>query len=244
MTCAQRASLVGFIMRTIGALYLAMLAGAAIGAAAVSGLHAQETSSGAYGTAIWKTITLGTYRNANVMREALDSLHCRVEKASIEVTRLASLAAPIYREEPTCELEETANEIIGRPAFTLSRTKTEVDLVIISVFELGFDNHDGGTGASIKDIYTRAELLGFELCPPEVGPQLRLQYLDEPLGEVLHIAMQPVAKYDGELVDLYIENNEGVLLLFGVNARADCITNIASSTLFVFVKPRHGDSWN
>ena len=54
-----------------GVLALAILTGT-IGAAAVSGLQAQETARGAYDTPIWKTIILGTYRNANDMREALE----------------------------------------------------------------------------------------------------------------------------------------------------------------------------
>jgi hypothetical protein len=50
---------------------------------------------------------------------------------------------------------------------------------------------------SLHDIYARAVALGFELCPAEVGPTLRLNYLDQPLGEFLRIAMQSVSRYDG-----------------------------------------------
>jgi hypothetical protein len=73
----------------------------------------------------------------------------------------------------------------------------------------------GMKGASTKDIYARAQSLGLALCPPEVGPQLRLQYLEQPSGEILHIAMQPIAKYDGDLVNLALENDESALTLFG-----------------------------
>ena len=65
-------------------------------------------------------------------------------------------------------------------------------IVFLSVFELGF-----GDEASLHDIYARAVALGFELCPAEVGPALRLNYLDQPPGDFLHIAMKPVAKYNG-----------------------------------------------
>jgi hypothetical protein len=229
-------------MKRAVALGLAMFAAAAIGATAVSELHAQETVHGARGTPIWKTITLGTYQNANVLREALNSEHCTIEKvSSVKVAGQPSPASSIDNEgstAPSCHLEALANEIIGRPAFALSRTRTEVDLVVLSVSELGF----GKEGASLKDIYARAQTLGFTLCPPEVGPQLRLQYLEQPPGEVVHIAMEPIAKYDGDRVSLSLENGEWGFVLFGYYVAG--IEVMGSRALFVFVKPRYGDSRN
>jgi hypothetical protein len=216
------------------ALGLAMLAGAALSVAAVSGLNAQAAAHRAYNTPIWKTIDLGTFRNANELRDALDSAHCRIERVSTKVAGQAPPAVRIYNDgtAPYCHLEALANEIIGRPAFTLSRTKSELDLVVLSVFDLGF----GKQGASIKDIFARAELLGFTLCPPEVGPQLRLQYLDQPPGELLHIAMQPIARYKGDPVLLDIENADHGLVLFGYTPTAADI--MYSRAFYVFVKPR------
>jgi hypothetical protein len=226
-------------MKRAVAFALAMFAGAAVSATAVKGLHAQETARGAYEIPIWKTITLGTYRNANVLREALDSVHCSIEKVtSVKVAGRASLASPIDDDGPTtpfCHLEGLANEIIGRPAFALSRTRTAVDLVVLSVSELGF----GKPGASLKDIYARAKSLGFALCPAEVGPQLRLQYLEQPPGEVLHIGMEPIAKYEGDLVSLALENGEWGLVLFGYHVAA---VEMYPRALFAFVKPRYDDS--
>ena len=206
-------------------------------ATAMIGIAAAQGQS----PAIWKTITLGTYRNANVLREALDSEHCNIEKGSGEVAGLALPTIPINNDGPKapfCHLEELANEIIGRPAFGLSPTKTELDLVVLSVSELGF----GERNVSISNINARAESLGFALCPPEAGPQLRLQYLDQPLGEVLHIAMQPIARYNGDLVYLDVENGLWGLVLFG--SKVTPLTGMDSSALFVFVKPRYGDNWN
>ncbi len=91
-----------------------------------------------------------------------------------------------------------ANDILGKPAFTISDEEFEVDLVIKSVAELGFPN-----GATRAQIYDRAISLGLELCPAEVGPQLRLQYLDQPKDEWLRIAMEPIADSVG---DLYVFN--------------------------------------
>jgi hypothetical protein len=221
---------------------LRLLASAAISAAAVNGLRAQEMARSAYDTPIWKTIILGTYKNKNVLREALDSEHCGIEKVSGEIAKQTTLVVPLYYEEPTpppfCHVDALADEIIGRPAFALSRTKSKVDLVVLSVSELGFRKR----GASLNDIFARAQALGFELCRPEVGAELRLQYLDQPRGELLHIGMQPIATYDGDFVELEIEHGSWGLLLSGYNAGA--VDVIYQSALFVFVKPRYGDSWN
>jgi hypothetical protein len=83
------------------------------------------------------------------------------------------------------------DDILGKPAFTASSEETEVNLVVASVAELGFKD-----GATREDIYKRAQELGLELCPPEVGPQLRLQYKDQPKGELLIIGMEPIAASD------------------------------------------------
>ena len=87
-----------------------------------------------------------------------------------------------------------ANDILGKSQFTVATKETKIDLVVISVAELGFKN-----GATREQIYTRAKERGLDLCPAEVGPQLRLQYKDQPNGEVLIVAMEPISGSDGVL---------------------------------------------
>jgi hypothetical protein len=77
---------------------------------------------------------------------------------------------------------------------TVATEPSEIELVVASVAELGFPK-----GATRKEIYDKAISLGFELCPAEVGPQLRLQYKDQPNGEWMLIAMEPVTDSDGDL---------------------------------------------
>jgi hypothetical protein len=96
--------------------------------------------------------------------------------------------------------------------------------------DLGFEGH-----TSLADIYRRAVHLGLELCPPEAGPQLRLQYRDQPVGEFLHIAMAPLATYHGELVDFTVGNGGAGLILIGSESTPDL--KLHASVKFVFVRP-------
>ena len=110
---------------------------------------------------VWKTITVGTFANSLALRNALDAAGCGIG--------------------------DRAEEILARPAFTVSATKTDVELVAVSAAELGFQTDT----ASLADIYARAQQLGFGLAAAEVAPQLRLQYFDQPIGEFL-VGMEPI----------------------------------------------------
>jgi hypothetical protein len=179
---------------------------------------------------VWKTITLGTYKDVNMLREDLDSLHCGLA-APARGAREQTQFVPGTMTPLHCALGESAAEIIGRPAFALNRTRSNVDLVVLSAPELGFE----GERVAVADIYARAKQLGLELCAAEVGAQLRLQYLDQPLGEFLRIAMEPIATYAGDLVDLTVANGGASLALVGSPAQSDAIVH--PSVRFVFVRP-------
>jgi len=117
----------------------------------------------------WRTIKLGTgLKTADDFRKA-------IKQAGMKIG-------------------DWGNDILGKPAFTVANEETEVELINVSVAELGFKD-----GATYKDICVRARELGLELCPNEVGPQLRLQYADQPKGEWLLVAMEAIAGSVGDL---------------------------------------------
>jgi hypothetical protein len=103
-----------------------------------------------------------------------------------------------------------ANDILGKPAFMVATEETEVGLVKIAVAELGFKK-----GARRDQIYERAKELGLELCSPEAGPQLRLQYRDQPNGEWVLIGMEPIADSVGCLRVFLVERDGSELWLGG-----------------------------
>jgi len=116
---------------------------------------------------VWKTIKLGTgLKTAEEFRRALRDGGFRISG--------------------------WASDILGNPAFKVASEETEVDLIKVTVAELGFKE-----GVRRDQIYERAKEFGLELCPAEVGPQLRLRYKDQPNGEWILVAMEPIFASDG-----------------------------------------------
>ncbi len=86
-----------------------------------------------------------------------------------------------------------------------------------------------------REIYARAQQLGFGLAAAEIGPQLRLQYLDQPVGEFLIIGMAPIRTWNGEPVILTVANGGAGLILIGQDGSAEAQIPVASR--FLFVRP-------
>ncbi len=150
----------------------------------------------------WKTIEVGSFPDAMALRNALDAAGCAIGGQ--------------------------AEEALARPAFTVASRKMQIDLVAISPAELGFD----GDTVALAAIYARARQLGFQPAPAEVGPQLRLQYFDQPLGEFLVVGMEPISTWSGEPVILTVANGGAGLVMIGQDGRAGAEVALASRFLF------------
>jgi hypothetical protein len=129
------------------------------------------------------------------------------------------------------KIGDAADEILGRPAFHYVREKTVVELTLVSVAELGVE-----TESPLSEVYQRATQLGLALCPPDVGPQLRLDYRDQPVGESLLIAMEPVKTYHGEPTILSLMNFGSGLALVGSDGRPESM--VSGYLRFVFALPK------
>ena len=88
------------------------------------------------------------------------------------------------------------------------KEKETANLVSFSVAELGFSN-----SATLQEIYDKAKEFGLELCPSQVGPELRLIYKDQPVDERLEIVMEPISDRtnDPRLFNVYRNCSESWL---------------------------------
>jgi len=116
-----------------------------------------------------------------------------------------------------CKVSDWTSSMINRPEFTVAGQPKTIKLAIVSGTELGFTER-----TSQKNIYARIIERGYGLCPPEVGPQLRLQYLNQPEEERLFIAMEPIVDSDGDLgVFLVVRDNKGDFWLYCTSGHPD-----------------------
>ena len=160
----------------------------------------------AAGVEAWKTIAVGNYRSPIALHDAL------VERG-------------IY-------VGDLAGQMLRLPAFKLTTATARIALSLIAVRQLvpGLDR------ASFAAIHAHAIEAGLDLCPPEAGPQLRLQYPEQSLGEYLVMGMEPLPTADGSDACFVVGNGGAGLIIVGRSAGPDEM--IAPRSRFVFVLHR------
>ena len=68
-------------------------------------------------------------------------------------------------------------QALENPDFPVAAEEITVDIVVVSMLEMGFVE---GELATLDTIYDRAKQMGLEMCPVETAAQLRLRFLDQP----------------------------------------------------------------
>jgi hypothetical protein len=157
----------------------------------------------AAGVPVWKTVKFGAFKNTTAVLNALDAADCSIGDA--------------------------AQELFGRPSFSLSAGPGDVDLVAVSVSQLGLRSET----APLAAIYARAEQLGFGLAAAEIAPLLRLHYFDQPIGEFLNVAMPPITSWEGEPGIFVVANGGAGLLLLAQDGSPAAQFHAASRFVFV-----------
>ncbi len=126
------------------------------------------------------------------------------------------------------KLNEYAKSLFNSELFTLSRSERKAKIVVLSISDLGFEK-----GASFPELFKAIELNGFSCCPLEIGPYLRLAFLDQkeeyepeknkaPKGSITIIS-KPLKEDDDFPKGFYIRKLDNSLWLRGYVCSMDNI---------------------
>ena len=157
--------------------------------------------------------------------------NCPVITRIVSIGGLTKLELQDELRRNAVSMNESAEQIFASERFTTSAAQHAVTTVELTVGDLGF-----AQGATSADIRAKAEALGLSLCPLELGPHLRLQYLDQAEGYLGHperrhqapsgsitIASEQLTADDEFPKGFYLRRIQGVLWLRGYRSGPDHI---------------------
>ncbi len=74
----------------------------------------------------------------------------------------------------------------------------QCEVVVIKISDLGFTSGPNKEDLykESDDVYKKAKELGLEICLPQIGPEYRLKYQDQPINTCVYIGMEPIADRD------------------------------------------------
>lgn len=165
---------------------------------------------------------------------------CPVNGRPVEVGGLTKSQLVRRLRELSIRLNRSAVKLFGDDRFITSDTKYALETVELTVGALGY-----AQGATSDDIFRRARQLGLELCPLELGPYLRMAYLDQPEGSFgtpprrhqapagsVTIASEPLDEDRDTPKGFYLRRIDGILWLRGYVADATHIWNPGDHLVF------------
>jgi hypothetical protein len=85
------------------------------------------------------------------------------------------------------KISPSVANMLHNPDFTALKDPTSLGIVRLKVQDLGFNKW-----TTTDQIYKRAQELGLDLCPAEVGPHLRLKNKDQLMNEWYYIGMKQI----------------------------------------------------
>jgi hypothetical protein len=89
-------------------------------------------------------------------------------------------------------VEGGARDMMSQPEYKTLTKPRKLKLVRLKIRDLGFNESE-----LVYRIRERIEEAGGELCPPELGPKLRKEFSDQPIGDHFLLAMKQIVDSDG-----------------------------------------------
>ncbi|MEK4100048.1 helicase [Bacillus sp. FSL E2-0195] len=170
---------------------------------------------------------------------------CPIITRTVEVGGLTKSQLIQKLQQYSILMNEYGERLLADDKFTTSNTKYSLETVELTVIDLGFPD-----GATTAQLFKRASELGLELCPLELGPQLRLEYLEQPEGYLgnasqqhqapsgsITIASEILTKDDDFPKGFYLRQINGVFWLRGYIA--DHLHVWKPEDHFIFVKQKN-----
>lgn len=155
----------------------------------------------------------------------------RIQRMTTTIGGMDKTALEQTLDERGIQLSNEARFMLKSREFTTLKNPEALDLVRLAVRDLGFPR-----GATTDEIYARAEELGLELCPAEVGPRLRLEQSDQPLSDWYLVGMKQISGSGGDPHVFSVARLGDGLWLCGDWARPDDRWNPEDSFVFRFRK--------
>ena len=150
----------------------------------------------------------------------------------------------VQLQDANVQLNESARVLFAHDEFSTSPAVSQIEIVELCVGDLGYRE-----GASIGQIHDRAAACGLLLCPLELAPHLRLQYVDQPEGYIgfppsqhqaphgsLTVASRELTSDHDAPKGFYLRRIEGVLWLRGYRSGPNHVWGVADR--FVFCRPQ------
>ncbi|MGL4573318.1 MAG: hypothetical protein ACRCV9_00850 [Burkholderiaceae bacterium] len=138
------------------------------------------------------------------------------------------------------QLNPFAHELFAHDGFTTLTAQVDINVIQVSVAQLGLAG-----GGTFDQIIEHALARGYALCPLELGPHFRLQFMHQAEGFLGHplsanckppgsitVASQPIVQSDDVPKGFYLRVIEGVPWLRGYRSWAGHV--YASGDVFAF----------
>ncbi|GGB58354.1 hypothetical protein GCM10011409_39800 [Lentibacillus populi] len=103
--------------------------------------------------------------------------NCLTITRTVEVGGLTKSQLIQKMQQHSILMNEFGERLFAEANFTTSAKTYTLNTIELTVRDLGLPE-----GATTTQLFKRANDLGLELCPLELGPNLRLRYLDQPEG--------------------------------------------------------------